>query len=361
VGTLHGRHTRDDEKRASVIHIAVDAWNLIGNRRGTGRYVRSILSAWRESYAERVRVTLIVPELFAFTVRGKYLREADGGAYPVRSRAHPGAFDAWWFPFNGPSWDTWRGASVATLHDALPFSDGYAESERISLRRAAKMCGRLVTDSAFSAQALAGHLGIAPDRITPVLLGARTMAPGTLPALSFPRFVLYVGDTDERKDLRTLYAAVRIARERFGNLGIVHIGPNQFGLPQNDGLDVVSLGVVDDATLAAAYRACTAFVFPSRYEGFGLPVLEAMANGAPVVSSSAPALPEVGVDAVLYAEPGDVAGFASAIMRIAGDDALAADLRARGQARAAERTWARTGGELLAVFEQLLERRGRAG
>jgi len=82
-------------------------------------------------------------------------------------------------------------------------------------------------------------------------------------------------------------------------------------------------------------------------------VLEAMANGAPVVSSSAPALPEVGGDAVLYADPGDVLGFAEAILRIAGDPTIAADLRESGYARAAERSWVRTAGELLAVFESL--------
>jgi glycosyltransferase involved in cell wall biosynthesis len=336
-----------------MIHIGLDAWNLIDNRRGTGRYVRSILRAWREAYADRVRVTLIIPERFTLFARGRYRAEAEGVNYPVRSRANPGAFDAWWFPFNGPSWETWRGKSVATLHDALPFGESYPESERISLRRAARRCDRLVTDSVFSAIALAGHLDLTPDRITPILLGATTIAPGSLPALPFAEFVLYVGDTDERKDLPTLYDAMRIVRVQQPHIGIVHIGPNQFGLPRADGLDVVSLGVVDDATLAAAYRACTAFVFPSRYEGFGLPVLEAMANGAPVVSSSAPALPEVGGDAVLYAEPGDVLGFAEAILRIAADPTIGDDLRESGYAHAAERSWVRTAGELLAVFESV--------
>lgn len=336
-----------------MTHIGLDAWNLIGNRRGTGRYVRSILRAWREAYADRVRVTLVVPERFSFFVRARYRSEAEGVAYPVRSRARPGAFDAWWFPFNGPSWETWSGQSVATLHDALPFAESFDESARVSLRRAARLCDRLVTDSAFSALALAGHLDLAPDRIMPILLGATELAPGTLPALPFEQFVLYVGDTDERKDLPTLYDAMRIVRVQQPAIGLVHIGPNQFGLPRADGLDVVSLGIVDDATLAAAYRACLAFVFPSRYEGFGLPVLEAMANGAPVVSSSAPALPEVGGDAVLYADPGDVLGFAEAILRIAGDPTIAADLRESGYARAAERSWVRTAGELLAVFESL--------
>jgi len=336
-----------------MTHIGLDAWNLIGNRRGTGRYVRSILGAWREAYADRVRVTLVVPERFSFFARGRYRAEADGIAYPVRSRANPGTFDAWWFPFNGPSWEQWRGKSVATLHDALPFAESFDESARMSLRRAARMCDRLVTTSVFSANALAGHLDIAPERLTPILLGATALEPGPLPALPFDQFALYVGDTDERKDLPTLYDAMRVVRVQRPRFGIVHIGPNQFGLPPAAGLDVVSLGIVDDATLAAAYRACTAFVFPSRYEGFGLPVLEAMANGAPVVSSSAPALPEVGGDAVNYAEPGDVLGFADAILRIAGDPAIADDLRARGYARAADRSWVRTAGELLAIFESL--------
>jgi glycosyltransferase involved in cell wall biosynthesis len=336
-----------------MTHVGLDAWNLIGNRRGTGRYVRSILRAWRESYADRVRVTLVVPERFSFFARRRYRDEADGIAYPVRSRANPGPFDAWWFPFNGPSWETWRGKSVATLHDALPFAESFDEGARVSLRRAARMCDRLVTDSVFSAHALGAHLDLEPDRITPILLGATALSPGTLPELPFANFVLYVGDTDERKGLPTLYAAMRSVQLERPDIGLVHIGPNQFGLPPADGIAVHSLGVVDDPTLAAAYRACTAFVFPSRYEGFGLPVLEAMANGAPVVSSSAPALPEVGGDAVLYVEPGDAPGFAEAILRIAGDPTVADDLRESGYARAAERSWARCAGELLTVFESL--------
>jgi glycosyltransferase involved in cell wall biosynthesis len=90
--------------------------------------------------------------------------------------------------------------------------------------------------------------------------------------------------------------------------------------------------------------------FPSRYEGFGLPVLEAMSYGAPVVASNASAVPEAGGDAACYVEAGDDAALAAAILRVAGDAAYAANLRQRGLARAARFSWARTAEQTLELI-----------
>lgn len=111
------------------------------------------------------------------------------------------------------------------------------------------------------------------------------------------------------------------------------------------------LGFIEDEVLAHAYRACTAVVFPSHYEGFGLPVLEAMNAGAPVACSNTTSLPEVAGDAALLVSPRDEDGWVEAVGRLATDDSLRADLGRRGRKRSASFTWERAARSTLAALE----------
>ena len=106
------------------------------------------------------------------------------------------------------------------------------------------------------------------------------------------------------------------------------------------------------AELAALYQEAAALVFPSLCEGFGLPVLEAMASGAPVITSSTSSLPEVAGDAAILVDPSDVQALAEAMWRVATDAILAQRLRVAGLARAATLTWEKTATETLAVYRQ---------
>jgi glycosyltransferase involved in cell wall biosynthesis len=340
-----------------MIHLGVDAWNLPHDRRGIGRYVRALICALRDEHATEIALTLIVPEWPAWTVATRYQRELPGRALPVVSRraARESWFDLIWFPFNGPSWDQFSGLSVATLHDAsnfvLPGSD---DAARATFRRAAARCAALVTDSEFSRAELARELRIAAERIRVVLPGVAPLPaqPVALDIAAFGRFVLFVGETDERKGIDTFFGAARLLGERGIDVACVLVGRIVGTLPHAAGVRVHALGHVDDATLAALYRACAAFVYPSRYEGFGLPVLEAMAAGAPVVAADGSSIPEAGGDAALYASPGDERAFADALERVLRDDTLAASLRERGRARAAGMTWSRAAAALLAIFRE---------
>ena len=118
--------------------------------------------------------------------------------------------------------------------------------------------------------------------------------------------------------------------------------------------DVRVLGQVSDEDLTALYQACTVFCYPSLYEGFGLPLLEAMTAGAACVTSSVSSLPEVGGDAVLYVDPQSVDEIRAAIERLLGSEDERRLLGERARQRAGEFSWDRTAAETLAALEELI-------
>jgi glycosyltransferase involved in cell wall biosynthesis len=192
---------------------------------------------------------------------------------------------------------------------------------------------------------------------------------GATPVLGLdPRsYVLFVGTVEPRKGVDILLAAhAALRRKGHPDLRLVIAGPPGWGeTPALDGPGVVAPGLIDEVTLDALYRGAAALAVPSRSEGFGLPALEAMARGCPVVASNAGALPEVVGDAGLLVPAGDADALAHALDRLLGDDALAASLGAAGHRRAATFTWSACVAAHLAAYHAALGRPapppGRAG
>jgi glycosyltransferase involved in cell wall biosynthesis len=171
-------------------------------------------------------------------------------------------------------------------------------------------------------------------------------------------YVLSVGSLEPGKNRATLLRALALLRASGTDCTLAIAGQPAWRYEGDDALidrlglreRVRFLGYVPDEDLPALYSAASVFAFPSLYEGFGLPVLEAMACGAPVVTSNGSALAEVAGGAALLIDPRDADALADAIVRLLTDDSLHEELRARGLARAAEFSWERTARETLAIY-----------
>jgi alpha-1,3-rhamnosyl/mannosyltransferase len=173
-------------------------------------------------------------------------------------------------------------------------------------------------------------------------------------------YILYFGSNKPHKNLVRLIEAWQIAnrKSQIANHELVIAGAWDARYPEAkrraeelDLADKVSLlGPVAEADLPALYAGAELFVFPSLYEGFGLPVLEAMACGAPVVCSNVSSLPEVAGDAALLVDPLDMDALAAAIVRVLGDEALRSEMRQRGLQQAGRFTWAQTAQQTLEIY-----------
>jgi glycosyltransferase involved in cell wall biosynthesis len=202
-------------------------------------------------------------------------------------------------------------------------------------------------------------------RSTPAHTEAEHSAPtrsGLPPELDGRPYLLSVGSVEKRKNLVNTIAAFELSRRAHPDLRLLVAGGGGHGADEIEAAiarspaagSIVRLGFVDDALLAALYRNAACFVYPSLYEGFGLPVLEAMAAGAPVVTSNRGALAEVAGTAALTADPLDPASIAAAVLTILDSPERRATLISAAHARAAAHTWQRTTDATMEVYREAM-------
>ena len=262
----------------------------------------------------------------------------------------------------------WPGPLVATLHDAnhLALREEYGASRaayyRLVVGPRARTARALVTVSEFSRAELARHLGLSPYRLQVVPNGvdARFRPPTDVERREFlarwrlpPRYLLAVGNPKPFKNLGLLAEVcdaapvplVLLAGER---------AAFEAGLPEG----TRELADVPEEELPLLYGAAEALLLPSRYEGFGLPALEAMASGCPVLAATGSALQEVTGEAGLALPPDDAAAWREAVARVHRDDALRRHLSEAGRERALRFTWEDCALRTLAVYRRALEARG---
>ncbi len=263
---------------------------------------------------------------------------------------------------------------VVTLHDLTPllFSSFHPPRRviayRLLARRALRAAGHIIVDAAHTAADLLARGWVADGRISVVPLGvAEHFRPGVRTAdlpgrYDLPeRYILTVGVLEPRKNHAGLLRALHHLHARGERISVVIVGRD--GWRWRDPLAAPELAYlrpwvrvyrnVPDADLPELYGRAAVFAYPSLYEGFGLPVLEAMACGTPVVASHAASLPEVCGGAALLADPGDAEALAAQLLSALCDGRVRERLCAAGARRSRELTWRRTAERTLAVYERV--------
>jgi glycosyltransferase involved in cell wall biosynthesis len=337
------------------MRLGLDATPLLGARTGIGRYTERLLGALADDGDDELVAT-------AFTLRGRGALQVPPGV-EVRARGLParGLQEAWARTELPPvEWLTGRlevfhatnfvlppmrhARGVVTVHD-LAFlrmtetvstaSARYRALVPRSIRRAAVVVtpSEAVAEQVSEAYAPSVPVLAVPHGVAPGWSSARPPSPMLRRHLALPSsYVLFVGTLEPRKDVRTLLAAHRLLPDA---PPLVLVGPPGWG-EQVDVGRALTPGYLDEDDLRQVVAGAAVLVLPSRDEGFGLPLLEALAAGTPVVASDLPVLREVGGDQAVYAPVGDAPGFAAALEQV-----LHAPGAADGRRQHASRfTWA---------------------
>jgi glycosyltransferase involved in cell wall biosynthesis len=357
--------------RLSELTIGIDARAAVEVAAGRGRFVRELLRALAER-EDAVRYVCYARSRWEEPLDERFSWELIEAGDPLwhmyAARAANRRCDV--FLSSNSYLTVWmlRIPSAIVIYDMVAFDpDSHpnrrsAAIERLTLGPAVRRARAFIAISQATAvdferrfpraagRVTVAHLGVSPNLSNS--LGAEELA--SLPAAGF---VLAAGTLEPRKNLPGLVAAYKLLDERLQrDHPIVVVGEvgwqasSTLTQLQSLGERCVMLGHVSDVALAELYRRCGAFCYPSLYEGFGLPVLEAMAAGAAVVTSNVSSLPEVGGDAAEYADPRDPASIAAALRNVLGSPARRAELGASAQSRAAQFDWADTASTVLGVL-----------
>lgn len=373
------------------MRVALSGWFWNRPETGSGQYLRRLVEALARSQPE-LALTLCMPG------RESPLH-VPAGVEAALLPASPGSLGkVWWEQLalpravrrlgvdllHVPYWGSpWRAAVpvAVTVHDLIPLLlPAYRGGPWVRLYTAlvsatARRAAGVFTDSEAARGDIVRRLRLPEARVWAVPLAADAsyhpdvdIAP--LGALGLtPGYLLYLGGFDVRKNLAATLAAFALVREELPDARLVVAGrlpagdsafaPDPRRLLREAGLPETAVhftGFVPEAAKPALYRGARAFVFLSRYEGFGLPPLEALACGMPVVGSDAASLPEVIGDAGVLVAPDDVEGAAAALVRLLTDDALHADLRERALRQAARFSWEQAAAETVKGYRRVVGR-----
>lgn len=363
-----------------------------GPNTGIRRYVQMLHEGLQRAGAETVRVMPTLPSLPDAAYRLLHIFGRDLRAFLT----------------NYPLWSTYpqadiyhvteqtlaslllfcrpKGKVVVTVHDIFPYmvrnhsqlGSPYGAAEHVYYRlpmAGLKRADHLIAVSEYTKQCLVEHLGIAPDKISVVYNGIdhERFRPLMVPAAIRERFglpegrryLIYVGSEDPRKNLVTLVGALAQLRRELPNVELIKVGRAHFNQERQRLLDLATqLGVrtaihfledVPEDDLRLLYNLADLCAMPSLYEGFGFPVLEAMACGTPVVYAKAGSLPEIARDAGVQVFPCDVDTLTSTLLAFLKQKQNRLLLQRAGQNQAARFTWATTIEGTAAVYEKLLQ------
>ncbi len=270
----------------------------------------------------------------------------------------------------------YRGLSVTTIHDltAIRFRNPaknpvvFTFKQQVFkwvIKRAAKKSARIITISEFVKKDIAEYAGVNPDKITVTYEAADRILADAEPVVGLERasFIMYVGRPTPHKNLKRLIQAFYLAQKTHQDLRLVLVGKTddnyrrlQAWVDKKGISNVVFTDFATEGQLRWLYERARAYVFPSLSEGFGLPPLEAMIHGCPVISSNATCLPEINKNGALYFDPLDVNDIAEKIGGVLENPGIAERLAKEGKAVAAQYSWQRMAEQTLAVYQDALDR-----
>ena len=378
------------------MHVAIDYTAAINQSDGIGRFVRNQITALLDLDQENDYTLLYAapnPGRELPTVCGVHVRTR---ALPLRERALNILWHRLRFPisitlgagpidlFHAPNFvlpPAGNAVSVVTVHDLAFLTHPECADARLrayltrAVPDAVRRADLILTDSRQTKADVASHFGIADERIQVVHGGVGSaFAPATEEEITSARqtyglnrpYVLAVGVIEPRKNLPRLIDAFSQFQDAAGDShDLVIVGGRGWlcdatferaaASPVHDRIRFT--GYVPDAPLTALYTGADAFAYVSLYEGFGLPVLEAMACGAPVICSDNSSLPEFATGAAVLVPPDNTDAIAVAIQSVCSDSALSATLRAEGPRRAAQYTWRVSAEQLLLAYQTAMARR----
>ncbi len=362
------------EPMSGPLRIGVDATFLHKDQRGMGRVLRSVLNEWRKSFPHEL--VLVVRE------RRHLAQFADSPYSKWEAKiAHEAEnLDVCWFPWNRVDWACSCPTAV-TIYDVAPFTEFHPQNRHLDqdcerLRYAAERADRIITTSNFSRTEMLrhlncdiGHVDVIPLGYDPVFHPHRNQYLDSffIEKVGSEPYLLYVGNSEPRKNLQGLLEAFLLLDNQVKSRLVLvcskpapptwadrirgKISPLSECINRLEE-QIVWLEGIDDATLAELYRRCQVFVMPSFYEGFGLPLLEAMACGASTASARAASLPEVGGEVPYWFNPHDPVDIARAIM-----EAVEAPNGIIGPERSSEFSWETTASLLEGVLADMARKK----
>lgn len=339
--------------------IALDATYSLGpNLSGVGVYSGEILYGLARAHPETSFLFCYRPHRFLPSLNTRF--PANAGRQLLWKSA-PASADL--FHALNQRVERRHSHTIVTFHDLFVMSGEYSSPEfrerfTAQARAAAERSDLIIAVSHFTAQQVEQYLHVEPARIRVVQHGVRRPAHSSASVPSREPMVLFVGAIQTRKNIVRL---VRAFEETEPGWKLVLAG--SYGYGSLEALarietstrkeDIQVLGYVTDQVLEDLYRRASVFAFPSLDEGFGMPLLDAMARGIPVLTSDSSAMPEVVGNAALLVDPTDVESIAAGLRRLTGDAALREELVRKGTARSAQFTWERAVEQTWKVYEEL--------
>ncbi len=365
------------------MRIGIDACPLVGDRGGVGWHTYHLLRSMLElkgdiDFLAYTRPGQDWPPSGEACWNSQRVQRMEVGKWAMLWRGMRDRLDLY-HGTNFKMHTTGKYGGVVTIHDVWldrhpeysPKIFGQRGSFRRT-RRTARKARRIITVSEFSAREIQELYGIPPERIAVIYNGVSEefrpvhddQAMGELRRrLGLPAggFILFIGGANPRKNHRAFLQAAAQRLDRLGGRPLVLVGDavHRFGdyreTARSLGIDgrVLCTGRLSMPDIRLLYSHADLFVFPSLYEGFGMPVLEAMACGAPTITSNSTALPEVGGDAAILVDPENAEKLGEAMVRVLEDEELRHTLKAKGLTRVKDFSWDRAARATVEVYREL--------